>query len=98
MEVDDLLAPCEETITLRRNSTKLSKLSEDIVLTFLRYKAAQAVVHHELTDYSIDTLYQGLRNVCKKNDFKGVARVRKQNGMLILIRTRDDSKKGGFRR
>lgn len=98
MEVDDLLAPCDEPITLRRNSTKLSKFSEDIVLTFLRYQPAQAVVRHELTEYGIDALYQGLRNVCKKNDFKGLVRVRKQNGKLILIRIRDVAKKGGLQR
>ena len=85
-EMQDLLAPCDEPITLTRNATELSRYSERIVVTFLKYRASEARVRHELTEYDLETLYQGLRNVCKKNAFKNVVRVHKQNDTLILIR------------
>lgn len=85
-EINDLLAPCDEPITMTRNSTELSRYSEGIVRTFLKYRASEARIRHELTDYDLDTLYQGLRNVCKKNAFKNIVRVHKQNETLILIR------------
>ena len=85
-DVSNLLAPCDEPITMTRNATELSRFSEKIVVTFLEYRASEARVRHELTDYDLETLYQGLRNVCKKNAFKNVVRVHKQNNKLILIR------------
>lgn len=86
--VEDLLAPIDEPITMTRNATALSRFSERIVVTFLNYRATEARIRHENTDYDLETLYQGLRNVCKKNAFKDVVRVHKQNGQLILIRSR----------
>ncbi len=86
--VEDLLAPIDEPITMTRNATELSRFSERIVVTFLNYRATEARIRHENTDYDLETLYQGLRNVCKKNAFKDVVRVHKQNSQLILIRTR----------
>lgn len=86
--ISDLLAPVEEPITLTRNATELSRFSEKIVVTFLGYRASEARIRHEKTDYDLDTLYQGLRNVCKKNAFRDVVRVHKQNGTVILIRER----------
>lgn len=86
--IDDLLAPVEEPITMTRNSTELSRFSERIVVTFLRYRASEARIRHEQTAYDLETLYQGLRNVCKKNAFKDVVRVHKQNDTLILLRER----------
>lgn len=84
--LDGLLAPVDEPITMTRNSTELSRYSEGIVRTFLAYRASEARVRHELSEYDLETLYQGLRNVCKKNAFKNVVRVHKQNDTLILIR------------
>ena len=86
--VEDLLAPIDEPITLTRNATELSRFSERIVVTFLNYRATEARIRYEQTEYDLETLYQGLRNVCKKNAFKDVARVHKQNDQLILIRMR----------
>lgn len=86
--VEDLLEPINEPVTLTRNATELSRFSEKVVRTFLDYRATEARVRHEQTDYDLETLYQGLRNVCKKVAFKGVVRVHKQNGTLILLRER----------
>lgn len=86
--IEDLLAPIDEPITMTRNATELSRFSERIVVTFLKYRATEARIRHEQTEYDLETLYQGLRNVCKKNAFKDVVRVHKQNSQLILIRTR----------
>ena len=86
--IDDLLAPVDEPITMTRNATELSRFSERIVVTFLSYSASEARIRHEQTKYDLETLYQGLRNVCKKNAFKNVVRVHKQNDTLILIRER----------
>lgn len=86
--VDDLLAPIDEPVTLTRNATELSRFSERIVVTFLRYRASEARVRHEQAGYDFDTLYRGLRNVCKKSAYKGLVRVHKQNGKLILLRER----------
>ena len=90
VNVEDLLAPVEEPITMARNSTELSRFSESIVRTFLEYRATEARIRHEDTAYDLETLYQGLRNVCKKVAFKGVVRVHKQNGTLILLRERKE--------
>lgn len=87
-EVHELLAPIDEPITLTRNATELSRFSERIVVTFLNYRASEARIRHEDTDYDLETLYEGLRNVCKKNAFKDVVRVHKQNDTLILLRER----------
>lgn len=88
--LDDLLAPIDEPITMTRNATKLSRFSERIVVTFLKYRASEARIRHEQTEYDLETLYQGLRNVCKKNAFKNVVRVHKQNDTLILLRERKE--------
>ena len=85
-EIEDLLAPCDEPVVMTRNATELSRFSERLVLTFLGYRASEARVRHEQTAYDLETLYQGLRNTCKKNAFKDVVRVHKQNNTLILIR------------
>lgn len=87
-ELESLLAPCDEPITMTRNATELSRFSERIVVTFLNYRASEARIRHEQTEYDLETLYQGLRNVCKKNAFKNVVRVHKQNETLILLRER----------
>ena len=81
-----LLAPVEEPITMTRNATERSRYCEEIVRTFLRYRASEARIRHELSEFDLEALYQGLRNVCEKNDFKGVVKVHKQNDTLILIR------------
>lgn len=88
--VEDLLEPINEPVTLTRNSTELSRFSESIVRTFLDYRATEARVRHEQTAYDLETLYQGLRNVCKKVAFRGLVRVHKQNGTLILLRERKE--------
>ncbi|WP_165170633.1 hypothetical protein [Adlercreutzia sp. ZJ242] len=88
MKAEDLLSPCDDLVTTTRNATRLSRLSESIVAAFLRYGAAKATVHHERTEYDLGTLYQGLRNVCKKSEFKGLVIVRKQQERLILLKAR----------
>lgn len=85
-EAHELLAPIDEPITMTRNATERSRYCENIVRTFLRYKASEARIKHEVSQYDLETLYQGLRNVCEKSDFKGVVKVHKQNDTLILLR------------
>ena len=82
----DLLEPFNELVTISRNSTELSRFCEKLVGAFIRYRSSQARVRHQQTEYSVEVLYQGLRNVCKKNDFKNLVEVHKRNGELILIR------------
>jgi hypothetical protein len=85
-EMEALLGPVEEPVTMTRNATALSRFSEKLVLAFLRYHASEARVRHEDTEYDLDTLYQGLRRVCGKSAYRGVVRIHKQNGTLILLR------------
>lgn len=82
----DYLEPFHEPVTISRNSTELSRFCEKLVITFIRYQSSTAKVRHYDTEYSLDVLYQGLRNTCKKNDFKDIVEVHKRNGDLILIR------------
>ena len=86
MRLEDLLVPCDEPITDTRNATPLSRLSEGIVRSFLENRADSATVRHDMTEYGLDELYEGVRRVCKKNDFKGLVRAHKQNGKLVLLR------------
>lgn len=87
-EMHGLLAPIDEPVTMTRNATELSRYSEGIVRTFLRYRASEARIRHEDAKYDLETLYEGIRSVCKKNAFKGIVRVHKQNDTLILLRER----------
>ena len=84
-EFEKLLAPADEPISSTRNGTALSRYCEGIVVTFINYRASHAVVKVEEADYGFDQLYWGLRNICKKNDFKNKVEVHKQNGKLMLI-------------
>lgn len=81
-----LLGPVEEPVTLTRNGTPLSRYSEGIVRAFVANRADEAVVLHEKTPYTAAVLYEGLRNVAKKMDYRGLVRVHKQDGKVILIR------------
>ncbi len=87
-DMSDYLAPCDEHVTLTRNGTELSRFSEGLLVSFLRYGASHAVVRHEMSPFAIEKLYSGLRNVCAKNDYRGLAKVHRQNGKLILVRMR----------
>jgi hypothetical protein len=82
----ELLEPFDGHVTMTRNGTELSRLSERLVTTFVRYGAAVARVKHEMTDYDLETLYAGVRRVCKKTAYRDGVAVHKQNGKIILIR------------
>ena len=84
----DFLAPCDEHVSLTWYGTELSRFSEGLLVSFLRYGASHAVVRHEMSPFAIEKLYSGLRNVCAKNDYRGLAKVHRQNGKLILVRMR----------
>lgn len=86
MDFKDLLVPMDEPISSTRNGTTLSRFSESIIRTFLSSNANEARVRVELTDYSSDQLYEGLRKVTRKNDFKNRLIVHKQNGKIVLLR------------
>lgn len=84
--LEDLLTPYESNVTHTRNGTELSRFCEQLVRTFLDYRAIRAMVHWQKTNYSLDMMYSGLRNTCKKNEYRKVVAVHKQNDELILIR------------
>ncbi|MBP3883993.1 MAG: hypothetical protein J6D54_03520 [Olsenella sp.] len=90
--MDQYLEPFDGAVSNTRNTTKLSRFSERLVRTFLNYHAAEANVSVHLTEYDIETLYKGLWNVCAKDDFRGLVRVHKQDGHLLLIREQRRSK------
>lgn len=91
--LDDLLEPFCGHVTDTRNATELSRLCEGLVRTFVRNDADKASVSVHLTAYDIDTLYKGLWGTCAKARYRGVVRVHKQDGMLILIRERRRGKR-----
>ena len=84
MDIDDLLEPYTGSLTVTRNETKLSKLSNAIVISFLRSQRECAKVRYELTEFSQDTLCMGLRTVCSKPDFKNIVKVSKRGEHIIL--------------
>lgn len=86
---DEFLEPFNEPVTISRNSTELSRFCERLVVRFIQFRAASAKVKHTKSDFTVDALYSGLRNVCKKNDFKYLVEVHKRDGELILVRKRN---------
>ena len=84
--MENLLEPFPDPVTVSRNGTELSRFCERLLGTFISYKSSQARVRHHETNYSLDILYQGLRNACRKNDFKNLVEVHKRDDELILIR------------
>lgn len=82
----ELLTQPDEPPTMTRNGTELSRYSEAIVRTFLTYGAEQAQVRLDIARYDLDELYEGMRKVCRKNDYKNFVRIHKQNGKLMLLR------------
>lgn len=92
MDFRDLLAPPDEPPTMTRNGTPLSRYSESIVRTFLTYGAEQAQVRLDLAEYGLEELYEGMRKVARKNDYKHLVKVHRQNGKIMLLRKIGDTK------
>ncbi len=88
-DLEKLLSPYEYDVTHTRNGTELSRFCEKLVRTFLEYRTMRAIVHWQMTEYSLETMYLGLRNICKKNEYRKHVSVHKQNDELILIRHQD---------
>lgn len=84
--MENYLDDCPDPVSLRRNTTSLSEFAERLMLAFLEGNAPKAYVKHESSPYDLETLYKGLYNVSRKNDFKPLVRVHKQNGKIILLR------------
>ena len=70
-DAEKYLAPFEEHVTLTRNGTELSRFCERLVVAFLGYGASCARVRCEMAPFPADRLYEGLRNVCGKNGYRG---------------------------
>ena len=83
---NDFIEPYDDPVTVTRNSTELSRFCEKLVITFIKNRATSGKVKVQNCDFEIDVLYQGLRNTCKKNDFKNLVEVHKRYGDLILVR------------
>lgn len=86
--MEQYLDDCTDPVSIRRNTTNLSKFAEELVIAFLRGNAPKAYVRHESAPFDFETLYKGLYNVSRKNDFKRVVRVHKQEGKIMLLRCR----------
>lgn len=82
------LDDCTDPVSIRRNTTSLSKFSEELVIAFLKGNAPKSYVRHEAAPFDFETLYKGLYNVSRKNDFKQLVRVHKQEGKIMLLRCR----------
>lgn len=86
--MEHYLDDCTDPVSLRRNATSLSKFSEELVIAFLKGCAPKAYVRHEACPFDFETLYKGLYNVSRKNDFKNLVRVHRQEGKIMLLRCR----------
>ena len=86
-KLQEILEPIDEPISSTRNGTPLSRYSEAIIKTFIRYGAQEAMIKVEFAEYSFNELYESLRNHCRKKHFMKIVRVHKQNGKLFLLRT-----------
>ena len=75
-------------VSTTRNSTKLSRFCEQLVKTFLGYKAESATVAIEKTEWDMETLYKGLWNVCARKEFRSLVDAHRQDGQLMLVRRR----------
>lgn len=84
--MEKYLDDCNDAVSLRRNSTRVSRFSEALITTFLSYGASKSYVRYAETPFDYEALYRGLYNVSQKNDFKGLVKVHKQNGKIILLR------------
>ena len=83
---DDILEPSSAPILDVRNATPFSRYCENILRCFVKSGAEQAVVHYERTEYTIQALYTGLRNACRKNDYRRLVTVHKQEDHIYLLR------------
>jgi hypothetical protein len=86
--MEQYLDDCTDPVSIRRNTTTLSKFCEELVITFIKNNAVKAYVRHELAPFDFETLYKGLYNVSRKNDFKRLVKVHKQEGKIMLLRCR----------
>lgn len=84
--LDELLEPYDGMVTPSWNETELSRICNSLVITFLNYNATSARVHIEKINYPLDELYQAMWSVCRKKMFKGKVKVKRQSGMLFLVR------------
>lgn len=86
--MEHYLDDCTDPVSLRRNTTSLSKFSENLVIAFLDSCATKAYVRHESCPFDFETLYKGLYNVSRKKDFRGLVMVHRQEGRIMLVRCR----------
>lgn len=86
--MEHYLDDCTDLVSLRRNTTSLSKFSEELVIAFLKHNVVKAYVRHEDAPFDFETLYKGLYNVSRKNDFKSLVKVHRQEGKIMLLRCR----------
>lgn len=86
MDMEEVLGPFEQPLSMTGSVTPRSRYCESMVRTFLKLRADKAEVHVDRTPYDMETLYAGLRNVSRKQEFKGRFVVHKQDGHLVLVR------------
>ena len=88
MDYESLLEPYDGIVYTSRNSTERSQLANSIVAAFLARPESSMRVNHDLTPYSMDDLYDGLRNVCKKKALRRNVAVHKRDGYLVIKKLR----------
>lgn len=89
--MQEFLEECNDPVSLKRNSTELSRFSERLVVAFLSSGAQKAYVRHEQAPYGFEGLYKGLYNVTRKKAFERFVRVHKQDKRIVLVRRRKSS-------
>lgn len=84
--MEALLEPVDQLISSAKNATRLSRLCEGLIHTFLAFKATQARVRDEKIDADPDDLYQSLYAITRRKAIVDRVKVRRHNGKIYLIR------------
>lgn len=82
------IVPLDSPMPSRRRSTEGSRYAEGIVLSFLRSGAVAAEVRWRDTAYGCAELYELLRRVCRKADYRADVGASKCDSSIQLYRRR----------
>lgn len=85
-----MLEPIEGPVVPHRSPTPGSRYAEGLLVAFLGSGASAARVRVEDTPYEIGALYELCRRAARKKDFARRVTVSKNDGRLILARTKGD--------
>lgn len=87
--MENLFDPIEEPIPSHKSPTQGSLYAERLIITFLKFGAAEASVRVKETPYELDELYELCRRVCRKKYFMKKVTVSKNNGQLLFRKIKE---------